>query len=167
MLSRKSFSTCTICAAIGSSFMLAVPSLAESQNWLVGTWKLVSATQIENGQSKEYLGPHPLGQVIFDANGQFSDILLRSDLAKFRVNNRASGTADENAAVVKGSIAYFGTYTLNGDTLKMHIEGSTFPNWGNTDQTRLVHLSGNQLTWENATASAGGGGVKLLFEKVK
>ena len=82
-------------------------------------------------------------------------------------NNRASGTVDENAAVVKGSIAYFDTYTLNGDMLKMHIEASTFPNWNNTDQTRLVHLSGNPFTWENAAASAGGGGVKLLFERVR
>ena len=167
MPSRKSFNICAACAAIGSLFMLALPSSAETQNWLVGTWKLVSATQIENGQPKEYLGPHPWGQVIFNTDGQFSDILLRSDLPKFHENNRASGTVDENAAVVKGSIAYFGTYTLNGDTLKMHIEASTFPNWSNTDQTRLVHLSGNQFTWENAAASGGGGGVKLLFEKVR
>ena len=167
MLSRQSFNICAVCAAIGSLFMLALPSSAEDQNWLTGTWKLVSATQIENGQPKEYLGPHPWGQVIFNADGQFSDILLRSDLPKFHENNRASGTVDENAAVVKGSIAYFDTYTLNGDMLKMHIEASTFPNWNNTDQTRLVHLSGNQFTWENAAASAGGGGVKLLFERVR
>src|SRR3954469_9758670 len=98
-------------------------------------------------------GSRPLGQVIFSADGQFSDILLRSDLPKFQANNRGSGTADENAAVVKGSVAFFGTYILNGDTLKLHIEGSTFPNWGNTDQTRIVHLSGDQFTWENAAAS--------------
>src|SRR5437763_15624202 len=106
MLSRRSFNTYAICAAVGSLFMLPAPALAESQNWLVGAWKLVSATQTENGQTREYFGPHPLGQVIFDANGQFSDILLRSDLPKFHVNNRASGTADENAAVIKGSLAY-------------------------------------------------------------
>ena len=76
MLSRRSFNTYAICAAVGSLFMLPAPALAESQNWLVGAWKLVSATQTENGQTREYFGPHPLGQVIFDANGQFSDILL-------------------------------------------------------------------------------------------
>src|SRR3954454_5706734 len=139
-----------------ATLMVPSPAVAQPQNWLVGTWKLVSATQTENGQSKEYFGPRARGQVIFEPNGQFSDILLRSDLPRFQTNNRASGTADENAAVVKGSIAYFGTYTLSGDTLKMHIEGSTFPNWANTDQTRIVHLSGNQFTWENASASAGG-----------
>ena len=144
--------------------LAATPAFAaDSQNWLIGAWKLVSATQ--NG--KEYLGPNPRGQVLFDADGQFSDILLRSDIKKFKVNNRAEGTAEENAEVVKGSIAYFGTYTLNGDTLKLHIDSSTFPNWDGTDQTRIVHLTGNQFTWENAAASAGGGGVKLVFQRVQ
>jgi hypothetical protein len=48
----------------------------------------------------------------------------------------------------------------------MHIEGSTFPNWINTDQMRIVHLSGDQFTYENAVAS-GDGNVKLVFQRVK
>ena len=150
---------------VASSFVPTMPALAEPQNWLVGTWKLVSATQTENGQTREYFGPRPLGQVMFGADGQFSDILLRSDLPKFHANSRSAGTADENAKTVKGSVAFFGTYTLSGDTLKLHIEGSSFPNWTDTDQTRLVHLSGNQFTWENAAASAGGS-AKLVFQRV-
>jgi hypothetical protein len=34
---------------IASSFMLVGPALADSQNWLVGSWRVVSATQTENG----------------------------------------------------------------------------------------------------------------------
>ena len=45
--------------------------------------------------------------------------------------------------MVEGSIAYFGTYTLSGDKLKMQLEGSTFPNWQDTEQTRIVRESGN------------------------
>jgi hypothetical protein len=149
-----------------TSFMLVTPAMAEPQSWLVGTWKLVSSIQIENGQTKENFGSHPLGQVMFDANGQFSNIVLRSDLPPFGVNNRTAGTPDENSAVVKGSIAYFGTYTLNGETLNLHIEGGTFPNWDNTDQTRIVHLTGEQFTWDNA-ASSGGGSSKLVFQRIK
>ena len=92
MLSKRTFKTYAICAAVGSSFILTAPALAESQNWLVGAWKLVSATQTENGQTKEYFGSHPLGQVIFDANGQFSDILLRSDLPKFVLQEQQTRT---------------------------------------------------------------------------
>ena len=150
-----------------ASCLIATPALAQQPaSWLVGSWKLVEATQTEGGQTKEYLGPKPLGQVIFEANGHFSDILMRSDLPKFKVNNRAQGSAEENAAVVHGSIAYFGTYTLTGDTLKMHITSSTFPNWNGTEQTRIVRQKGDRFTWENAAASAGGQ-VVLVFERVK
>src|ERR1044071_6668353 len=58
---------------VGGPVMAASPASAQPQNWLLGTWKLVSATQIENSQAKEYLGAHPLGQVIFGADGQFSN----------------------------------------------------------------------------------------------
>lgn len=147
--------------------LLVTPAFAQSQNWLVGTWKLLSSTQTESGQTRDYIGPQPLGQIMFGADGRFINILLRSHLKKFDSNSRAKGTAEENAEVVKGSIAYFGTYTLNGDRLTMHLEGSTFPNWTGTDQVRVVHLSGNQLIWENTAASAGGGALKEVYEKVK
>ncbi|MCW2240650.1 lipocalin-like domain-containing protein [Azospirillum canadense] len=156
----------SIAVALAGSMLLATPTMAQNQNWLVGAWTLVSATQTENGQQQDYLGPHPLGQVIFGADGQFSDILLRSDLAKFAKNNRLLGTPEEDTAVVKGSIAYFGTYTLTNDTLKFHIIGSSYPNWTDTDQARTVHLAGNQLIWENP-AGSGGGNVKLVFERAK
>ena len=72
-----------------------------------------------------YMGTQPLGQLIFESDGRFSNILLRSDLPKFKQNNRNEGSPEENAAVVKGSIAYYGTYVLDGDRLKMHIDAST------------------------------------------
>lgn len=151
-----------------TSCLIATPALAQQPaNWLVGSWKLVEARETTGGQPKEYLGPNPLGQVLFDANGQFSDILMRSDLPKFKSSNRAQGSAEENAAVVQGSIAYFGTYTLTGDNLKMHIVGSTYPNWIDTDQTRIVRQEGDRLIWQNAAASAGGQALVLVFERVK
>src|SRR5437763_13759229 len=88
-----------------ASFMLATPAVAEPQDWLVGTWRLVSATQTENGRAKGYFGPRPLGQMMFDSNGQLSIFVSRSDLPPFRANRRASGTAAQNASVVQGIIA--------------------------------------------------------------
>src|SRR6478752_830025 len=52
-----------------STLMVTSPAIAQPQNWLVGTWKLVSATQTENGQSKEYFGPRQRGQVILRRTG--------------------------------------------------------------------------------------------------
>jgi hypothetical protein len=35
--------------------LIATPALAQPANWLIGSWKLVQATQTENGQSRDYL----------------------------------------------------------------------------------------------------------------
>src|SRR5215203_5522039 len=99
--------------------MLTVSSpvwAADSPNWLVGTWKLASGTQTVNGQTSPYLG-QATGQVVFGADGRFTNILVDSGLPKIKANSRTGGTAEENAAVVKGSLSLYGTYTLEGETL--------------------------------------------------
>src|ERR1700704_3329899 len=102
-----------------------------------------------NGTKSELFGPNPKGSMIFESNGRFSQIGTRSDLPKFGTNNRATGTADENKAVVQGSIAYFGTYSVNeaDKSFTVQIEGTTFPNWTGTAQKRGLSISGDELTF--------------------
>ena len=148
---------------LSAALLLAPLPVMAQDNWIVGSWSLVSAVQGD----KDYMGPKPLGQLIFGPDGRFSNVLMRSDIPAFQSGNRMTGTSDENKAVVQGSIAYYGTYQVTGNTLKMHLVASTYPNWNNTDQTRMVHLVDGQLSWENAAASAGGGGVKQMYERNK
>ena len=66
---------------------------------------------------------------------------MRGDLPKFAAKNREQGTPEENQAVVKGSIAYLGTYTVSetDKVISAKIEGSSYPNFvGGPDQKRLV-----------------------------
>ena len=134
---------CRSCLVIGS-LLTATPAFAvDTSNWVVGTWTLVEAVQTETG--KPYMGTQPLGQLIFESDGRFSNILLRSDLPKFKQNNRNEGSPDENAAVVHGSIAYYGTYVLDGATLKMLVDASTFSNWTGTDKP--VPLTRTAINW--------------------
>jgi hypothetical protein len=58
-------------------------------------------------------------------------------------NNRAQGTADENGAIVAGTLGHFGTYTVDdaGKTLMFHIQSSSFSNWEGTVQKRQVTLA--------------------------
>jgi len=95
--------------------------------------------------------------VIYTNDGRFMYLLSRADLPKFASNNRASGTSDENKAVVQGSISLFGTYSLAGNDLLIKIEHSTFPNWSGTDQKRTITLTGDEMKWTNPAGSAGGG----------
>lgn len=136
---------------------------------LVGSWLLISNTNSRpDGTRVDTFGPAPKGVAFFDINDHFSLVLVRSDLPKFASNNRVAGTADENKAVVQGSIAYFGTYTINeADKIAtVQIEGSTFPNWVGATQKRLVEISGDELTLINTPASAGGS-VEVKWRRLR
>ncbi len=69
--------------------------------------------------------------------------------------------------MVHGSIATSAPMCWIVLQLKMHIDASTFPNWTGTDQARTVHQTGNQLVWENAAASSGGGKLRQVYDRVK
>src|ERR1700757_5121848 len=71
-----------------------------------------------------------------------------ADPPKFASNNRETGTAEENKAIVQGSIAYFGTYTVSetDKTISYHIESSTFPNWNGADRKASFNISGDELS---------------------
>ncbi|HLJ20575.1 MAG TPA: lipocalin-like domain-containing protein [Stellaceae bacterium] len=153
-------------AALAFSVLAAgalAPSAAEaaakvSKSKLVGTWSTVSISNTAaDGKTTQNYGPGD-GLLIFSRNGTFVQVLARPDLPKFASNNRMTGTADENKAVVQGSLAIFGTYKVAKDgTLTLHIERSSYANWSGTDQVRVVtSLTPSELKWDIAAASIGG-----------
>ena len=112
---------------------------------LVGTWTLVSVTLEQDGKKTDLYGPNPQGQRTFDPTGRFTEIITRSDLPKFASNNRQAGTPEENKAVVQGSIAIFGTYSVSetDKTFTQHVESCTFPNWNGTERKYSFDVSGD------------------------
>jgi hypothetical protein len=144
----------------------AEPAKAKfTKRQLVGDWQLVSA-----GNPNPDIKPFREGDgyAVFGRNGRFSLQLALSDLPKFASNNRATGTADENKAVVQGSISYFGTYSLDKDgTLMLHIERCTFPNWNGTDLKRPINsLTADELKYTNPAPSVGGT-TELAWKRLK
>src|SRR5262249_62266339 len=83
---------------------------------LVGSWTFVSLTAGEGADQTLPYGPDPKGSMMVDANGRFMITVVRSDLPNFASNNRMVGTPDESNSVVQGSIAYYGTYTIDEAT---------------------------------------------------
>ena len=136
---------------------------------LVGTWLVVSNTTTRaDGTKVDTFGPNPKGIFIYESNGRFAIISTRADIPKFASNNRGTGTADENKAVVQGSIAYFGTYSVNeaDKSLTAQVEGATFPNWVGNTQKRKIVISGDDFTFTNPGGSAGGSAeIKLKRAK--
>jgi hypothetical protein len=115
-------------------FCFREEAVAQTANDLVGAWTLVSITLEKDGEKTDFYGPNPQGRLMYDASGHFSVIISRSDLPRFASNNRGRGTAEENKAIVQGSL------------VTSHVESSTFPNWNGTD--------GKTLSTSRATNSA-------------
>jgi Lipocalin-like domain len=124
-----------------------------------GSWTLVSLYVEQDGKKMEPFGSKPRGSMILTPDGRFSIILLRESLPKFASNNRMKGTAEENQAVVQGSLAHYGRYAVANEkehTVNLSNEGSTFPNWDGQDQKRVWIVKGDELRVSNPTASIGG-----------
>jgi Lipocalin-like domain len=121
---------------------------------IVGAWSLLIDDAVKpDGTHAPNFGPNPIGIAMFAPDGHFSVAITRSGRPKFASNSRATGTADENKAVVTGSNAFFGSYALNeaDKTLTLRIEGSTYPNLEGTTQKRTITslTAGDELTWTN------------------
>lgn len=108
---------------------------------LTGTWVAVSLrATTPDGKTQDVWGPNPKGILIYDANGHYAQILLRSDVPKFKASTRLQGTPEENAAVVHGAAAQFGTWSVDEatKTVTAHNEGNMFPNSVGAEQKTVV-----------------------------
>jgi hypothetical protein len=154
----------------GASKVYAQEKGAGLAQQIQGSWNLVSMYNEQDGKKTEQFGPNPRGSMILTPDGRFSNILMRASLPKFVSNNRVKGTDDENRAIVQGSIAYFGTYTVlsdKGQTLNLHMEGGTFPNWDGQDQRRIMTVNGDELKLVNPVPSIGGGTNYIIWKRAK
>ena len=135
---------------------------------LVGTWTLLSWEQKKaDGTKVERYGTNPKGIAFFDADGRYIITVMKSDRAKYVSNTLWQGTPQENKETADGTITYFGTYSTNeiGDSITIHVEGSSFPNWNGSDQKRFVAIVGDQLTL--TVRPPGGDVVDVIWKRAK
>ena len=135
---------------------------------LIGTWSLVSLTYDEDGKTTEPYGPNPKGIITFGSDGRFVTIITDPRVPKFASGKRTDGTAEENKAAVRGSVAYFGTYTANeaDKTWTVSIEASMFPNWNGLSQARHYSINGDELVITNEKSSSGYP-VRVVWRRVQ
>jgi hypothetical protein len=154
-------------ATIALSMLVCATASAQTTKDLVGAWQQVANVSTgADGTKADVFGPNPKGMLIMTPDGHFAVILHRPDIAKVASNNRVQGTPEENKAVVNGSIALYGSYGLDGKVLKLKVEGSTFPNWNGTDQTRdIIAFKDDEFTWR--VKGSTGGTNDTTFRRVK
>jgi Lipocalin-like domain len=142
-----------------------VPSsiLAQSKGLkeqLPGAWALVAVIgERPDGSKFEPFGANPKGIIIFTSDGHFSLFQSSADVPRIALNDRAKATPEEATAVVRESIAYYGTYSVNEDekTLSVRLDGSTYANLvGGPEQKRIVtSLTPEELRFTNPRTPAG------------
>src|SRR5262245_798824 len=147
----------TLTAALVPSKVIGQQKSIKEQ--LVGTWVFVSAQDTKpDGSKVDPWGPNPKGAAMYDADGRFTFMIMRSDLPKFASNNRAQATAVEGRAVAQGMIAFYGTYTVNeaDKTVTTRVEGSSYPNLIGAEQKRVItSLTADEMRYTNPATSTG------------
>ena len=149
-------------ACFGASLWVAASAAAQKSEDLSGIWTLVSSVTEKDGHKTDQFGAGAKGLMSLDAKGHFMLTIIAPDLPKFSSGNRATATSEESKAVVGGSIAMIGSYSvdLSTQTLVFNVESATFPNWNGTAQKRLiVPARGDELKYVTPTASSGGVGT--------
>jgi hypothetical protein len=137
----------------------------------IGIWKLVSNEfRQSDGQVRYPFGRDSVGIAMFNANGQNGAQIMRPDRPAFASGDRLKGTPAEIRSAFEGFFAYFGTYEVKQEenTIILHVEGSSFPNWVGTAQKRFFEFSGNRLTLTTPPILMGGKQVTgfLIWERV-
>jgi hypothetical protein len=127
---------------------------------LPGAWALVAVVgERADGSKFEPFGANPKGIIIFTADGHFSLFQSGAEVPRIAANDRAKATSEEATAIVRESIAYYGTYLINESekTLAVKLSGSTYANLvGGPEQKRIVtSLTPDELKFDNPRTPAG------------
>jgi Lipocalin-like domain len=161
-------------SAITALALALLPSSGVAQqkslkDQLVGTWTLASWEQVlPDGSKLQRYGTNPKGIAVFEANDRMFLMFARPDLPKIASNNLSTPTSEEAKALVNGSLAYFGTYTVSeaDKAISLRLDASTFPNQVGSDQKRTItSLTADEFKYD--TIALAGGKISIGFKRAK
>ena len=139
--------------------LAAVAADSPGPQGLVGTWRLVSFEDVENGQTVRQFGDKPLGLFIYTADGHVAIQIANPANPSCVATGKKSpaGRKDDVAvpecspeqmqALFDGYIAYWGTYTVDlaAGVVIHHVKSDISNGYAGTDQRRPFRLEGDRL----------------------
>lgn len=129
---------------------------------LVGSWQLFyRQDHTESGEARfePGLGDDPVGLLVYDAGGHFSAQFMKRDRSgDDPVATSPQVRSRNNSRAVNGYDAYFGRYTVDGDThlVTQTLEGALTPEDVGVVVTRRMEVEGDLLTLRLPTTAADG-----------
>jgi hypothetical protein len=160
-MNRRNILSLSAITALGLALLpgSAIAQQKSLKDQLTGTWILVSQESMTpDGKKVPIRGPNAKGIVVYDASGQYVQMIVDPDVPKFKINNRLEGTPEENTATVRGTSATFGTWTVDeaSKTITVRNVGGIFPNSAGTDSKRtVVSVTADELSLTNAAGQSG------------
>ena len=116
---------------------------------LVGVWRVVRFCDDDDstGRLSDPWGASPIGYFIYAPSGQLSIQVMRTPaLAPFARGDQQP-TEAERRALFDAYFGYFGTYSIESDSVVIHhVSGGTAPGYVGTEQRRLYRVRGDSLT---------------------
>ena len=130
----------------GRIYRLSDGAIVNTDDKIVGTWKLVSASSATSkGESCEPpYGLSPLGFLTYTVDGRVTALISYSG-RKPLSGGGAARAQEEQAEAFRTFLAYAGRYTLGGEKVTHHIEISSIQNYVDRDLIRSVKFQGDQL----------------------
>lgn len=127
---------------------------------ITGTWKLVAWRRLgAHGEITYPLGEKASGLLIYTADGKMAVQLVAADRHLISSDDALGGDPLQRADAYSTCLAYFGTYEMQGDSVIHRIEGSLFPNWSGTVQTRPFTCNGKELVLRTPPTKSADGTV--------
>jgi hypothetical protein len=159
-----------LAAGFSVAFLFSPTAFAQSAKSLAGAYAGVAFKQTDSsGKTSDVFGPKPRAMMVLTPDGRYSIVVMRDDLPKLASNSRLKGTPEENRAVVAGSIAHFGRYTVDekAKTITFQVEASTFANWDGQAQKRPFSAKGDELVYKVPAPSTGMGSAEVTWKRLK
>lgn len=140
--------TMLLAATLFFASLTSPSSARDKAGELVGTWRLISATQrLADGsiRSDPNVGPKGLGYIIYTSNGRVCTLLGNPERPRWATEGRP--TDAEAPAIFDNVVAYCGTYSVNekGGYVLHHVEIDLMPNRIGTDRKRFFTVSADRL----------------------
>jgi hypothetical protein len=146
-------------ASVAAVLICAVPAWPQSatpasaRDALVGTWRLVSFEDVENGKTVHRYGEKPLGLFIYTPDGHVAIQIANPDKpacaipAPRDVTKLPYCTPEQARALLEAYVAYWGTYTVDASAgmVVHHVQSDARNTYIGTDQPRPFTLKGDRL----------------------
>ena len=137
----------TAIPAIAEFIAFAVGVFGSTNDKLVGTWKLMSASSAtSNGERSESpYGPSPAGFLTYTEDGRVTALISYGGRKSLTFSGGTVAPLEEQAEAFRTFLAYAGRYTLNGDKVTHSIEISSIQNYVGKNLVRSVKFEGDRI----------------------